>query len=132
MLYDFGPRLVRLRRGKSLTQQELVARAKAMDPHLHLTDSVLGKYENDQAIPRLAEAAAIADVLEVSLDYLANGEKCQNISVKGLTEEQIELLTTLTAMLHGINRGEMRSVSEAKPTIEQTRWIARIIRQFMQ
>jgi len=114
-----------------MTQKELVARAKAMDPHLHLTDSVLGKYENDQAIPRLAEAAAIADVMGVSLDYLTNGEKCQYLSVKGLTEEQIDLLTALTAMLHKLNRGELRSAAESRPTIEQTKLLVHIIMQFM-
>lgn len=67
MLYDFGPRLLKLRKDKNLTQQMVVERAKGFDPNLRLSDSVLGKYESDLAVPRLTEAAALADVLNVSL-----------------------------------------------------------------
>lgn len=74
MLYDFGPRLLKLRKDKNLTQQMVVERAKGFDPNLRLSDSVLGKYESDLAVPRLTEAAALADVLNVSLDYLTDGE----------------------------------------------------------
>ena len=66
MLYDFGPRLLKLRKDKNLTRQMVVERAKGFDPNLRLSDSVLGKYESDLAVPRLTEAAALADVLNVS------------------------------------------------------------------
>lgn len=69
MLYDFGPRLLKLRKDKNLTQQMVVERAKGFDPNLRLSDSVLGKYESDLAVPRLTEAAALADVLNVSLNH---------------------------------------------------------------
>lgn len=69
MLYDFGPRLLKLRKGKNLTQQMVVERAKGFDPNLRLSDSVLGKYEGDLAVPRLTEAAALADVLNVSFPW---------------------------------------------------------------
>ena len=82
MLYDFGPRLLKLRKDKNLTQQMVVERAKGFDPNLRLSDSVLGKYESDLAVPRLTEAAALADVLNVSLDYLTSGEKCNVLSLK--------------------------------------------------
>ena len=75
MLYDFGPRLLKLRKDKNLTQQMVVERAKGFDPNLRLSDSVLGKYESDLAVPRLTEAAALADVLNVSLDYLTSGDR---------------------------------------------------------
>lgn len=130
MLYDFGPRLLRLRREKRLTQQEIVFRAKAMDPHLHLTDSVLGKYENDRTVPRLAEAAAIADVLGVSLDYLATGEKGQLLSVKGLTDEQIEFLVMLTEKLRKLNYEDPSLSVESGSISNQAEWIARMIVQF--
>lgn len=42
MLYDFGPRLLKLRKDKNLTQQMVVERAKGFDPNLRLSDSVLG------------------------------------------------------------------------------------------
>lgn len=132
MLYDFGPRLASLRKKAGLTQQMLVARAKAEDPHLHLTDSVLGKYENDKTIPRLAEAAAIADVLGVSLDHLANGEKCQNLSVKGLTEDQIRLMGSLVAALRKMNSGESRAPFEAGSTAEQAKLLAYMAERLLQ
>ena len=47
MLYDFGPRLLKLRKDKNLTQQMVVERAKGLDPNLRLSDTVLGKYERD-------------------------------------------------------------------------------------
>ena len=50
MLYDFGPRLLKLRKEKNLTQQMVVERAKGFDPNLRLSDSVLGKYESDLAV----------------------------------------------------------------------------------
>lgn len=36
MLYDFGPRLLKLRKDKNLTQQMVVERAKGFDPNLRL------------------------------------------------------------------------------------------------
>ena len=99
MLYDFGPRLLKLRKEKNLTQQMVVERAKGFDPNLRLSDSVLGKYEGDLAVPRLTEAAALADVLNVSLDYLTSGEKCNVLSLKELSPEQVQLLMDLTAYI---------------------------------
>lgn len=69
MVYEFGARLLQLRKAKNLTQQALVDRAKALDPDLRLSDSVLGNYESDHTVPRLTEAAALAEVLGVSLDF---------------------------------------------------------------
>lgn len=99
MLYDFGPRLLKLRKDKNLTQQMVVERAKGFDPNLRLSDSVLEKYESDLAVPRLTEAAALADVLNVSLDYLTSGEKCNVLSLKELSPEQVQLLMDLTAYI---------------------------------
>lgn len=131
MLYDLGPRLASLRRKKNLTQQELVSRAKARDPHLRPTDSALGKYENDQSVPRLAEAAALADVLGVLLDYLASGEACETLPAKGLTGEQAALIADMIAMLHRMNTGECQADAERKLSPEQAMLLARIIAQFV-
>lgn len=131
MLYDLGPRLASLRRKRNLTQQELVNRAKARDPHLRLTDSALGKYENDQSVPRLAEAAALADVLGVSLDYLANGEACETLPVKGLTGEQTALIVEMIEILRRVNTGEYQMNAEKGPSPEQAALLARMIAQFV-
>ncbi len=93
MVYEFGLRLLQLRKAKNLTQQALVDRAKALDPDLHLSDSALGKYEGDHSVPRLAEAAALAEVLGVSLDFLTSGETSRTLPLKGLNETQIQPAT---------------------------------------
>ena len=86
MLYEFGARLLQLRKSKNLTQQTLVDRAKAIDLTLRLFDSVLGKYESNLTVPRLTEPAAIADALNVSLDFLTSGESYRTLSLKKLSE----------------------------------------------
>ena len=118
MLYDFGPRLLKLRKDKNLTQQMVVERAKGFDPNLRLSDSVLGKYESDLAVPRLTEAAALADVLNVSLDYLTSGEKCNVLSLKELSPEQVQLLMDLTAHIRTKKRRSQGHKNVPKPTTE--------------
>lgn len=81
MLYDFGPRLLKLRKDKNLTQQMVVERAKGFDPNLRLSDSVLGKYESDLAVPRLTEAAVLADVLNVSLRRWTKGYTIKQLNM---------------------------------------------------
>ena len=126
MLYDFGPRLLKLRKDKNLTQQMVVERAKGFDPNLRLSDSVLGKYESDLAVPRLTEAAALADVLNVSLDYLTSGEKC-----KELSPEQVQLLMDLTAYIRTKKRRSQGHKNVPKPTTEETELITRLIAEIL-
>ena len=120
MLYDFGPRLLKLRKDKNLTQQMVVERAKGFDPNLRLSDSVLGKYESDLAVPRLTEAAALADVLNVSLDYLTSGEKCNVLSLK-----------ELTAHIRTKKRRSQGHKNVPKPTTEETELITRLIAEIL-
>lgn len=131
MLYEFGLRLLKLRKAKNLTQQALVDRAKQLDPDLRLSDAVLGKYESDLAVPRLTEAAAIADVLNVSLDFLASGEAYRTLSLKNLNEEQIQLLLDLTMYFQQQNGTDRKSGKMTEPSSEQATLIARIIREIL-
>lgn len=41
MLYDFGPRLLKLRKDKNLTQQMVVERAKGFDPKGRKNNQIL-------------------------------------------------------------------------------------------
>lgn len=118
-------------RQKNLTQQALADRAKALDPDLRLSDSVLGKYEGDRAVPRLTEAAALAEVLGVSLDFLTCGETSRTLPLKGLTETQIELLLELTKLLRQQNEKCSQNKQRIKPTIEQATLIAQLIQEIM-
>jgi transcriptional regulator with XRE-family HTH domain len=59
----FGKRLGEVRKIKKMSQDEL---AKKLDVH----GAVIGRYERDEVKPSIEMAAAIAEALEVSLDYL--------------------------------------------------------------
>lgn len=131
MVYEFGSRLLQLRKAKNLTQQALVDRAKALDPDLHLSDSVLGKYEGDHAVPRLAEAAALAEVLGVSLDFLTSGETSRTLPLKGLNETQIQLLLDLVQTFRQQNASASNDTQQTKPTPEQAALIAQLIQEIL-
>lgn len=131
MVYEFGSRLLQLRKAKNLTQQALVDRAKALDPDLHLSDSVLGKYEGDHAVPRLAEAAALAEVLGVSLDFLTSGKTSRTLPLKGLNETQIQLLLDLVQTFRQQNASASNDTQQTKPTPEQAALIAQLIQEIL-
>ena len=59
----FGKRLIEVRKAKKLSQDELAKR-------LELHGAVIGRYERDEVKPSIEMAAALADALEISLDYL--------------------------------------------------------------
>ena len=109
----------------------VVERAKGFDPNLRPSDSVLGKYESDLAVPRLTEAAALADVLNVSLDYLTSGEKCNVLSLKELSPEQVQLLMDLTAYIRTKKRRSQGHKNAPKPTTEETELITRLIAEIL-
>jgi len=60
---SFGKRLIEVRKAKKLSQDDV---AKKLELH----GAVIGRYERDEVKPSIEMAAAIADALEVSLDYL--------------------------------------------------------------
>lgn len=131
MLYEFGAHLLKLRKAKKLTQQAIVDRAKALDPDLRLSDAVLGKYESDLAVPRLTEAAAIADVLGVSLDFLTSGENYRTLSLKDLNETQTQTLLDLSIYFRQQNGDNKRMSEKLEPTAEQAVLIAQLIREIL-
>lgn len=64
---SFGSKVVAIRKEKNMSQDEL---AKA----LNATPTTIGRYERDEVKPSIEVARKIADVLEVSLDYLTGDE----------------------------------------------------------
>lgn len=117
MVYEFGPRLLKLRKARGWSQKDLAER-------IGVSDSALGNYENDTVGPTLAVAAAMADTFSVSLDYIAEGEKACTVTAKGLSDEQLQLLTELVQeFAHSSGRG-------AQLSGQQKELLARIIEQF--
>ena len=94
MMIDFAGRLKRLRIEKGYSQATLAK--KITDAGQKLGEASIAKYESGRTYPNLQTAACMADCFGVSIDYLACGEKAAVVSVDGLTDEQINLMTELT------------------------------------
>ena len=62
-MFDMGKRICKLRRDAHLSQKQLGEK-------IGKSASTIGSYENDTAVPTLENAAALAEALHVSLDYL--------------------------------------------------------------
>lgn len=60
---DFGSIVVELRKEQKLSQTELANQ-------LGIHKNVLGRYERNEVLPSIEIARKIADILDVSLDYL--------------------------------------------------------------
>lgn len=60
---DFGSIVVELRKAQGISQTELAAQ-------LGIHKNVLGRYERNEVLPSIEIARKIADILDVSLDYL--------------------------------------------------------------
>lgn len=65
---NLGDKITTLRKQKNLSQTEL---GKAVG----VSREIIGRYERDEVLPSIEVAAKIANVLEVSLDYLAGNSK---------------------------------------------------------
>jgi len=62
---DIGNRITLLRKKKNWSQTDL-------SKSINASREAIGKYERNEAIPSVEVAKKIADVLEVSLDYLVD------------------------------------------------------------
>jgi transcriptional regulator with XRE-family HTH domain len=60
---DFGSIVVELRKGQGISQTDLASQ-------LSIHKNVLGRYERNEVLPSVEIARKIADILDVSLDYL--------------------------------------------------------------
>jgi ribosome-binding protein aMBF1 (putative translation factor) len=60
---SFGKRLTQARKKKAISQEELAAQLSTKGP-------VIGRYERDEMKPSIDAAAKMANILEVSLDWL--------------------------------------------------------------
>lgn len=60
---DFGNKVTEIRKEQGISQTELAAK-------LGIHKNVLGRYERSEVLPSIEIAKKIADILDVSLDYL--------------------------------------------------------------
>jgi len=60
---EFAQRLQDARRSRGMTQEELAGK-------IYVSDALIFKYESGQALPRMDFLEAMADALNVDLDYL--------------------------------------------------------------
>lgn len=91
-MYDFGLLLkeLRLKRGFSQTQlAQKISKSKA----------VISRYESNQQMPTLETLVDLAQLYNVSLDYLVGIDKC-SLLTNGLSVNQIKILDTLIFEFH--------------------------------
>ena len=98
-MYDFGIRLRELREKKKLTQLQVAKR-------LNANSSTISCYEANTRFPSTDMLTQLALFYNVSSDYLLGIENRSMVCVDGLTERQIELVTSLISEFRsGKNRG---------------------------
>lgn len=127
MLFAFADRLRQLRRRRNFTLDELADRLA--QKNVSIGQAALGKYESGRTYPNLETAAALADVFDVSLDFLAMGEKSKTLTLQDLSEEQIELITQIVALLRSHNR--LGCAAASLPMPEEQEAVFKLVSQFM-
>lgn len=85
---DFSEIAKELRESKHLTQTQLAER-------MWVKKSIISAYETDARPPSLDMLIKYAKEFNVSTDYLLGLETNETIKVKGLTDEQINILNDL-------------------------------------
>lgn len=118
MVYDFGPRVLRLRKKRGWSQGDLAHRIRK-------SSSTISAYESDIVMPSLEAASDLADAFGVSVDYLIQGNKSRIISAEGLTDEQMQLAVELVQELsHPTSHGPMMNET-------QTRLLSLLVAEFV-
>lgn len=87
-MYDFGTRLKQLRKRRGFSQATLGIR-------INKSKSAVSSYESNSQMPPLDVLISIAQVLDVSLDYLVGFEHNADYSTKDLSGEQIAFVDKL-------------------------------------
>ena len=99
MIYRLGEKLEALRKGKHLRQTEVAE-------HFTLTPASISGYENDTATPSLEVFSDLCAFYNVSADYLLGYDKKQMLSVEGLTDDDIGLISSMITKLKEVRQAE--------------------------
>lgn len=87
-----------LRRNRNISQTELAK-------HLGVSKSVISSYETGVHFPPYDILIKIANLFDVSTDYLLGVTDYRKINVDGLTERQIEAVLLIIHELKAMNCG---------------------------
>ena len=117
-MYDFGVLLRQLRKKKGLTQQQLADK-------INIDKSNISKYESNVQTPSHEVMVELAAIFNVSLDYLTGLSNKNAVSLNGLTENQTEILLTLSNMFR-----EKKPVAFHGFTDRQLELLNNIVREF--
>lgn len=96
-MVEFGIRLRALRKERNMTQRVLADR-------LGLATSAVCSYEAGARFPSYEILIKIARIFRVSTDYLLGVEEKRSIDVTDLSEEDIEILVSLSNLLRSKNK----------------------------
>lgn len=96
-MFDFGLRIRELREARHMSQEALGRRVGRSKP-------VISSYENNIKLPPLDVLIDMANVFNVSLDYLVGKEKTKTLSANGLTHSQIALIRLIIDEYHENNK----------------------------
>ena len=108
---DFGELLKRLRMNANLTQKELGDR-------LYVSKHMVSYYEHSLRYPSADVLKRMAEVFNVSVDYLLEREKkVQTLNLKGLSDKDIEFLQSVAVFLREKNEENGINGSSGKNSI---------------
>lgn len=72
---NFSEKLLMLRNGKDLTQEQLAEQ-------LNISRQSISKWESSQAIPELDKIVELSNIFDVTTDYLLKPSEIDELSVK--------------------------------------------------
>lgn len=78
----FGDQLSKARKNKDLTQEELAER-------LNLSRQTILRWEKNQVFPDISNLKAVAQVLDISFDYLLGEDKAEKLPVTEMNLQDI-------------------------------------------
>lgn len=113
--YDCGLIIKQLREKANMTQQELGRK-------INRDKGIISRYENNYQPVPFETMRTFAAIFNVSMDYLAGMEKQKTLSMQGMTEEQMEILSQLAEMFTLKNLQKKSAM-----TLEQYELIKRIM-----
>lgn len=91
-------RIKSLREQRSMTQAELAKR-------LGITRSSVNAWEMGISVPSTQYLVEVAGIFKVSTDYLLGLSNTSTVSLRGLTEEDIQMVYSLISFLRDKNSG---------------------------